>query len=118
MAVTRNPGIGQGKGGGRPARGPAVRVRLDLSPEAAAALEGQASAAGLPLWRVVDDLIRVGLKGEAPEPAPKLPALAHEVAREAAAFLEAHAANPQRSARALRRAWSQALILAAHDLEG
>jgi len=63
-------------------------------------------------------LIRVGLKGEPPEPAPKLPALAREVAQEAAAFLEAHAANPQRSARALRRAWSQALILAAHDLEG
>ena len=116
MATAKNPGVGQGRGGGRPQRGPVARMRLDLSPEAASILEAHAEAAGLPVWRVVDDLIRVALAGQVPPaPRPQMPAVVLEMAREACAFLEAQE-DPRAAARALRRAWGQALLLASHGI--
>ncbi len=116
MVTAKNPGAGQGAGGGRPKRGPVARMRLDLSPDAASILEAHAEAAGVPVWRVVDDLIRVALAGQAPPaPLPKLPAAVLEMAREAAAFLEAQE-DPHAAARTLRRAWGQALVLASHEI--
>ncbi len=116
MVTAKNPGVGQGKGGGRPQRGPVARMRLDLSPEAASILEAHAEAAGMPVWRVVDDLIRVALAGQVPpDPLPKLPPVVQEIAQEAAHFLEAQE-DPRAAARALRRAWGQALVMVSHEI--
>jgi hypothetical protein len=61
--AAKNPGIGQGRGGGRPSRGERVRLTLDLTPEAAAILAVHGEAAGEPLWVAVDGLIRAHLGG-------------------------------------------------------
>lgn len=120
MVVAKSPGAGQGKGGGRPRREGAVEeVRLRLSPGAAELLRAGAEARGVSTWRLVEDLVQeiLGAGGEqktAPEPwAP----LVLEIAEEAAAFLK-EAPTPRAGARALRRAWGQAVLLARHDLAG
>ena len=71
---------------------------------------------------VLVGLLAGGAPGMAPEdgdsPIPSAPPLAPEaleIAQECAAFLEAAQDRP-RAARALRRAWTQALALARHDL--
>jgi DUF1365 family protein len=66
MAVAKHPGIGQGKGGGRPPRpGEKVRINLDLSREAGEALKAAAEAQGRPLWAVLDALILAHLPPQA-----------------------------------------------------
>lgn len=119
MAMVKNPGIGRGKGGGRPKRGESVKVGgIDLSPKAAELLQAHLESTKLPLWKVFDDLVKIGLGGEAPpEPTPALPPLACEIAQEVRAFLGAHLDNPQRAARTLRRSWTQALSMAEHELK-
>ena len=108
MAVAANPGVGRGKGGGRPKRGPVARMRLDLTPEAAALLETHSAASGAPIWKLADDAIRAALGNEPPQ--GEMPRAALERAQEAAQFL---AANPDGS-KPLLRAWRQALALASH----
>ncbi len=117
MATANNPGVGQGKGGGRPKRGDVVPVQVRLSREAAFVLETHAEAVGLPVWRVVEDLIRIGLIGNpAPTPPLPLPSIALELAKDASLFMEAHRDDPQLAIRALRRAWTQALHMVSHEL--
>ena len=115
MATAKQPGIGQGKGGGRPRRGDVVRMRLDLTPRAAELAQARANAEGVPLWQVFERLVLAGLGGE-PMP-PKLPPLALEMAQDAAAFL-AHHEDQGEASRALRKAWKQACLLASHNLKG
>jgi len=76
MATAKNPGIGQGKGGGRPKReGDKTRINLDISREAGDALKVEAEASGRPLWAVLDALVLASLgKGPASH-APKPPEL-------------------------------------------
>ena len=114
MAIAKNKGVGQGKGGGRPKREAVVRMRLDLSPRAAELLQIRAEAEGKPIWKVVDSLVIAGLDGEAPP--PRLPPQAMRFAQEAASFLARHQ-DHQEASITLQRAWIQALILAAHDLK-
>ena len=117
VAVAKNPGVGQGKGGGgnRPKRENMVRVNARLSAEAASLLDIYAKANVLPLWRVLDDLVKIALGGPKPLTLPELPPEAQEIAQECAAFLEAQE-NRAAALKALRRAWKQALALAHHDL--
>ena len=121
MAIPKNPGVGQGQGGGRPRREIQVEeVRLRLSPEAAAHLHASAEALGVPAWKIVEHL----LVGSGPlgsqeiarraTAAPELPPVALEIAREAAAFLEAHGSR-SRAARAIRKAWARSLAMASRD---
>ena len=133
MVVAKNPGIGRGRGGGRPpgkSTKPARQVeevRLRLSPHVAELLRAMAEDQGAPAWRVVELAL---LAGRPPELSPgmvpgdedslipsalQLPPEAQEIAQECAAFLEAAQDRP-RAARTLRRAWGQALALAGHDL--
>lgn len=124
MVVAKNPGIGRGRGGGRPpgksSKAPrqVEEVRLRLSPHVAELLRAMAEDQGAPAWRVVElALLGMGGKGavqDAP-PAPSLPPEALEIAQEVAAFLEAQEDRPG-AVRALRRAWKQALALARHGL--
>lgn len=114
MVTAKQPGIGQGKGGGRPKREAVVRMRLDLSPRAAALVQARAEADGRPIWQVIDSLIIAGLAGEAPP--PKLPPQATQLAQEAAAFLVRHQDRHEAS-KFLQRAWSQALVIASRDLD-
>jgi hypothetical protein len=86
-----------------------------LRPETASMLESHAKAAGLPIWRVMDDLVMVGLGGQESPMLHKLPPEALEIARECTAFLEAQENRPA-ALKSLRRAWKQALALARHDL--
>ena len=114
MATAKQPGIGQGKGGGRPARGEVVLVQARLSPKAAGLIQARAEAEGIPLWMVLERLALVHLGGD---PAPgKLPRPALELAQEAAFFLACHDGSPAAS-RALKRAWRQTLVLASHELK-
>jgi len=133
MAVAKNPGIGQGRGGGRP-KGKArdlglerevKAVQLRLSPRAVELVRAAAEVGKVRPWHVVELAILAALDAgpeltsapaSAPEPtAPMMPPEALEIAQECAAFLEAQENRP-RAVRALRRAWKQALALARHDL--
>lgn len=117
MAVAKKPGAGRGAGGGRPAREDKKALLMELPMRTVDLLKAHANGAGLPLWRVVDDLVQTALAGEVPpEPPPKLPPLALEVAQEVAAFLACHE-DRRAASRALRKAWEQTLLLAAHDLK-
>ena len=61
MAKAAKPGVGQGKGGGRPRRqGAVVQVRLSLPGGVARRLEDQARREDLPMWEVVARLIGDG----------------------------------------------------------
>lgn len=118
MAVAKSPGAGRGAGGGRPPREDKKALLIELPTQTVDLLKGHAAASALPLWRVVDDLVRTALGGHVPaEPPPKLPPLALEVAQEVAAFLASHE-DRRAASRALRKAWEQTLLLAAHDLKG
>ena len=131
MVVAKNPGIGRGRGGGRPP-GKSTRppreveeVRLRLSPQAAELLRAAAEAGKVPTWRVVEAAILAAhdrapgseVLPAAPGPGagPALPPDVQKIAQEAASFLEAHQDRPA-ALKALRRAWKQALALARHDL--
>ena len=117
MAVAKNPGIGQGRGGGRPHRvGPVKEVTLRLSPHAVELLRAAAEADNLPAWAVAERAI-LALQGEAnaPPQAPPLPPEAQEIAAEVVVFLQAQEDRPA-AVRVLRRAWKQSLALARHDL--
>jgi len=138
MAVAKHPGVGQGRGGGRP-KGKArdlglerevKAVQLRLSPRAVELIQAAAEAGKVRPWRVVELAILAALdtppgREDTPPallqgllqafPGAALPAEALEIARECAAFLEAQEDRP-RALRALRRAWKQALALARHDL--
>ncbi len=58
MVQAAQPGLGQGKGGGRPRReGEVVQVRLNLPGEAYRDLEGQAHRDNLTMWEVVARLV-------------------------------------------------------------
>jgi hypothetical protein len=117
MALTKNPGIGQGRGGGRPRREePVQKVQLRLSPHAAELLHAAAMADKVPPWALVERVILAALDGApSPPPAPPLPPEAQEIAQEVAAFLET-AEDRIRAVETLRRAWAQAIALARHDL--
>lgn len=114
MATAKEPGIGQGKGGGRPKRGEVVRMRLDLTPKAAGLLQSHAEAECVPIWQVVERLVLAGL-GEEPT-VPPLPPMALEITQEAAVFLALHA-DKQEAPGVLQTAWRRTLLLAAHDLK-
>ena len=119
MAVAKNPGIGQGRGGGRP-RGKTREVeivQLRLSPHAAELLRSLADQGKVPAWQVVETAILAAhaIAGvPAPTPGQSLAPEAQEIAQEAAAFLEAAADRPA-ALKALRRAWKQALALAQRE---
>jgi len=119
MAVAKNPGIGQGRGGGRP-KGKTRDVeemRLRLSPHVAELLRTLATQSQIPAWQVVERAI-LAMDGGAFEPTPTVPPFpseAREIALEAAAFLLTHE-NRHAALKVLRRAWKQALSLAHHDL--
>lgn len=109
MAVAKNPGTGQGRGGGRPRREGAVEmVHLRLTPEAADMLRAIAEVQGIPAWQVVERLVLDG--------PPAWPPEITAIATEAVAFLEA-AEDRSAALRALRRSWKQTLILARHGLQ-
>jgi hypothetical protein len=112
MAVAKNPGIGQGKGGGRPKRGPVVGVQVQLTPDMADRLQKQARTEQRPLWQVIESL---ALQAWGESPAEPLPPEAMALAHEAAAFL-ASCTDPAKAARILKRAWGQALVLAKHEM--
>ena len=58
MIQTAKPGLGQGKGGGRPRReGEVIQVRLALPGKVYRDLEGQASRDALTMWEVVTRLV-------------------------------------------------------------
>lgn len=114
MATAKQPGAGQGKGGGRPTRGEVVLIQARLSPKAAGLIQARAEAEGIPLWMVLERLALVNLGGE-PAPA-KLPRAAQELAQEASLFLARHDGSSAAS-RALQRAWKQTLVLASHELK-
>ena len=58
MMQTAKPGLGQGKGGGRPRReGEVVQVRLALPGKVYRDLEGQANRDALTMWEVVTRLV-------------------------------------------------------------
>jgi hypothetical protein len=118
MAAVKNPGIGQGKGGGgrKPKREGVVRIDARLSAESAALVEAHAEAAKVPVWRILETLIQTGLSETPPEPPPKLPALAQELAQEVVAFLACHE-DRRAASKALRKAWERALLMADHDLK-
>ena len=125
MVVAKNPGVGRGRGGGRP-KGKTRDVellQLRMSPHAADLIRAAAEAGKVPAWRVVELAILATHDGtrepsaDVPAaPPPALPPEAQEVAQECAAFLDAHVNRPAALA-ALRRAWKQALALAAHELK-
>lgn len=114
MVKAKNPGIGQGRGGGRPRReGERVKVAgLDLSPRAAELLRAAAQAGKVPAWQVVEQAIFAmeGVSVEMTPPAQPLPPEAQEIAQECAAFLVAQVDRPA-AVKALRRAWKQALAM-------
>ena len=140
MAVAKNPGIGQGRGGGRP-KGKASKpnrpqeerevkpIQLRLSAHAAELVQAAAEAGKVRPWRVVELAILAALEGApGPDASPALlagllqafpgaalPPEAQEIAQECAAFLEAQEDRPT-ALKALRRAWKQALALARHEL--
>ena len=131
MAVAKNPGIGQGRGGGRP-KGKArdlglerevKAVQLRLSPRAVELVRAAAEVGKVRPWHVVELAILAALdtgQKRRPHPsrdltAPMMPPEAQEIAQECAAFLEAQENRPA-ALKALRRAWKQALALARHDL--
>ena len=126
MAVAKNPGIGQGRGGGRP-KGTAREtgqerevkpVQLRLSPRAVELIQAAAEAGKVRPWQVVERAILAILAAldapmggtSAAPPAPPLPMEAMEIAQECAAFLEGQEDRPA-ALEALRRAWKQALAL-------
>ena len=125
MVVAKNPGVGRGRGGGRP-KGKTRDVellQLRMSPHAADLIRAAAEAGKVPAWRVVELAILAAHDGprapstDSTATAPtSLPPEAQEIAQEAAAFMDAHVNCPAALA-ALRRAWKQALALAAHDLK-
>ena len=138
MVVAKNPGIGQGRGGGRP-KGSANKpnrpqeerevkpVQLRLSAHVVELVQAAAEAGKVRPWLVVEQAIlahldapQSGNVATAPDPGPAtvllLPPEAQEIAQEIAAFLEAQKDRPA-GVKALRRAWKQALALARHDLE-
>jgi len=118
MAVAKNPGIGQGKGGGRP-RGKTrdvEEVRLRLSPHCAEVLRDLAERDQIPAWLVVERALLDSQDDSSETPsAHNLPAEALEIARECSAFLESQEDRPA-ALKAIRRAWEKALLLAKHDL--
>lgn len=117
MVTAKKPGAGRGVGGGRPLREDKKALMIELPTQTIDLLKGHAAASAVPLWRVVDDLVQTALGGHVPpEPPPKLPPLALEVAQEAAAFLDHHE-DRRVASRALRKAWAQAMLLASHDLK-
>ena len=132
MAVAKNPGVGQGRGGGRPKGKASERgeeravkpVQLRLSPRAVELIQAAAEAGKIRPWRVVELAILATLdtppdgnvSTPAPGPAaPQLPAEALEIAQECAAFLEAQE-NRAAALKVLRRAWKQALALTRLEL--
>jgi hypothetical protein len=117
MVIAKNPGIGRGKGGGRPKRGAVVRIAIGLTPEAASLLDAATEASGRLMWEVVDGLIKQAFEGK-PQPQkalPKLPPDVEAIVYEAGQFLTDHADTPK-AARTLKRAWNQSLVLARHEL--
>ena len=122
MVVAKNPGVGRGRGGGRPpgkSSKPSRQVeevRLRLSPHVAEMLRAAAEAGKVPAWRVVELAILAGHDGALPPMTPPMPPEALEIAQEAAAFLEVQG-DRRAALKALRRAWKQALALARHDLQ-
>jgi hypothetical protein len=64
MVQAAKPGLGQGKGGGRPRReGEVVQVRLSLPGRVYRDLEGQANRGGLTMWEAVARLVEGGASG-------------------------------------------------------
>jgi hypothetical protein len=118
MVVAKNPGVGQGRGGGRPRREePVQKVQLRLSPHAAELLRAAALAEKIPPWALVERTIIAALGGaEGPVATQPLSPEALEIAGECTAFLQAQE-DRRAAVRALRRAWAQALSLAHHDLQ-
>lgn len=119
MAVAKNPGVGRGRGGGRP-KGKKIRdqveqVRLRLSPRAAELLRSLAVQHQVPAWQVVERALLSTTDEGARADAPPMPPEAMEIAQECAAFLLGQENRPA-ALDALRRAWKQALALARHDL--
>ena len=115
MAIAKNPGAGQGKGGGRP-RGKTrevEEVRLRLSPQAADLLRTMAESKGTTAWAIVEGLLMADMPE--PAPVPEMPTEAQEIAQEAREFLDGQVERPA-ALKALRRAWGQALALANKEL--
>ena len=109
MAIAKNPGAGQGRGGGRPRREEAVEmVHLRMTPKAAEMLRAIAEVQGIPAWQVVERFVLDG--------PPTWPPEITEIATEAVVFLEGAQDRPA-ALRALRRSWRQTLLLARHDLQ-
>lgn len=130
MAVAKNPGIGQGRGGGRPKGKASERgeerevkpVQLRLSPHAVELIQAAAEAGKVRPWRVVELAILEALDGPRVAgsthhaPIAALPPEALEIAQNAATFLEGQEDRPA-AVKALQRAWRQALVLARQDLK-
>ena len=131
MAVAKNPGVGQGRGGGRPKGKASERgeertvklVQLRLSPRAVELIQAAAEAGKVRPWRVVELAILATLD---PPPAGNvatpeqalgqaLPPEALEIAHECAAFLEGQE-DRAAALKVLRRAWKQALALTRVEL--
>ena len=116
MTVAKNPGIGQGKGGGRPKRGQKARREFSLTPEAALLLDAQIEVMRIPAWKVIDNLVKAAFAGKPlPEAPPPMPKEAQEIAQDASNFLARHPDNPQ-AAKTLKRAWGQAISMANHSI--
>lgn len=118
MVYPKNPGIGRGKGGGRPKRqDPVEMLNLRLTPPVVEQLRVAAEAQGVPVWQVVERMVLQG--SAAPDTSagtarPDLPPLALEIAQEAADFL-AQAEDPEHAGKALRRWWRLALAKAEQE---
>lgn len=68
MTKAKNPGVGRGIGGGRPSRQDSpIQVRLSLPAQVVEELERRSLLAGLPMWRIVADLV-VSQPEEPPSP--------------------------------------------------
>ena len=116
MVKAKHPGIGRGRGGGRPKReGARVRIAgLDLSPQAAGLLRAAVEAEHTPAWAVVERALLEALDAPADPGAATVPPEALEIAQEATAFLEGQEDRPAAVA-ALRRAWRWSMAMAQVD---
>ena len=97
MVVAKNPGIGQGKGGGRPKRDKIAIRQFSITQEAALLLDAQKDSMQMPAWKIIDGSIKAAFDGKPlPETPPPMPKEAQEIAQDASNFLACHSDTPPR----------------------
>jgi hypothetical protein len=118
MVYPKNPGIGRGKGGGRPRRqDPVEMLNLRLTPQTVETLRAAAETQGVPVWQVVEHLVLQGPPTQdiaGTTAGPELPPVALKIAQDAADFL-AQADDPEYAAKTLLEWWRSALAKACEE---